>query len=258
MKNTSISEFETELSSMYMAFGRNAPDLQLVKVWHQRLSDYSFPAVRDALYSASSVASGDSHPPSLPQVLAMIPGASARIDERYLLGQLLCPTCSAGVLFKVAVGTSNIRMMGDPSYDRIIKAEATKFLNQLPDMTKRFVTADGYSPKAITVLMREEYRHIDMQEFAGHRIPPEIAEKNRRLCHEIKAKPQLLANTSEPMDKKAVMHADVKSIYKEMMDGLGGPTEKEPALEREPCSHCSTVFEAILTICPKCEGKRNG
>ena len=42
----------------------------------------------------------------------------------------------------------------------------------------------------------------------------------------------------------------------EMMDGLGGPTAKEPDLERKPCKHCLAVFESILTICPKCEGTR--
>ena len=257
MRNTSISLFERELTSMFLTFNRNPPSIQLVQVWQSRLIDYKFESVRQALINAANSGVSGDHPPNLNQVISFIPESGDKITKEYLMDQLLNPTSSIGVLFKAKVGSTNIRMMGDHAYDRIIDVELRKFMGQVPDLIQRFVYGEGFSERAIVVLMRPEYQHINLQEFAGCNISPEITAKNRQRCIEVRERGKFLIedNSTEPMDKKAVAAPEVAKFIQEIM---GGIEPKAPATpEAKLCNKCVQEYNPELNECPNCQTERN-
>lgn len=258
MRNTPISQFEPILTDMFVMFGRNPPLIQIVQVWHSRFADkgMSFYEVQQAMQRAIDMRVNGDHPPTPVQVMDLMPGATAVINEKYLLDQLLHPTSSVGVLFCSKVGTRNIRGMGNREEDMIIQGCLRAFMANLENMTRHYVSGEGFSDRALVVLMQDKYNHIDMREFAGHKIPQEISEKNRIACQRIKSTNLLCSdNSDQPSDKRAVMDSKVTEYLGGILGSFGMDTPK-PKAEKVACKGCGFNMETILTTCERCGDKR--
>ena len=257
MINTSLVEFAKEMTEMYIAFGRNPPDPQVVQVWHNRLQPYSFQDVKQAFFTATATGSQDAHPPSLPQLIASMPAGIMKIDENYLMAQLHHVTSTVGALFRSEVGTSNIQAMGDIAIDRIIKGKLTAFLARLPDMQNEIINGRGFRKPQMRVLLADKYKKLNMCEFAGFRISDESIKLNRERAQAIVNSGLMLEHTPPPeIDKKAVPAPEVASFINGILSGIDTPEKAANTSTLSPCANCGHRFESILNICTKCQAKR--
>lgn len=258
MIKTSVTEFSKELTDMYAAFGRNAPDPQVVGVWYSRLQPYSFHDVKQAFFAATATGSQSAHPPSLPQLIALMPAGIMKIDEGYLMAQLHYTTSTVGALFRSEIGTHNINLMGEPKIDSLIRGKLTAFMAKLPDMQNEIINGRGFSKPQMRVLLADKYKKLNMCEFAGFRISDESIRLNRDRARAVSDSALMLDHTPAPeIDKKAVPAPEVSRFINGILSGIDAPKLDSNTSTIEPCNKCSHRFESILNICPQCQTERN-
>ena len=258
MINTSVTEFSKEMTDMYAAFGRNAPDPQVVGVWYSRLQPYSFNDVKQAFFTATATGSQNAHPPSLPQLIASMPAGIMKIDEGYLMAQLHHTTSTVGALFRSEIGTHNINLIGEPKIDSLIRGKLTAFMARLPDMQNEIINGRGFSRSQMRVLLADKYKKLNMCEFAGFRISDESIKLNRDRARLIVDSGLMLEHAAPPeIDKKAVPAPEVSKFINGILSGIDTPAPAGNASAIEPCKKCGHRFESILNICPQCQAERN-